>query len=119
VSDAEPYLTRLTTRLLDGIERLPVEVRERNTTYLLEAQNPDGGFSGRESQVTAAWLADAVDAGQIRWVLTDSSGGGMPTDSRVGSKDVMTAVQNTCKKVSAVSGLYDCQGSTAALRAAS
>jgi len=78
-----------------------------------------GGFSGRESQVTAAWLADAVDAGQIRWVLTDSSGGGMPTDSRVGSKDVMTAVQNTCKKVTAVSGLYDCQGSTAALRAAS
>jgi geranylgeranyl transferase type-2 subunit beta len=48
VTDAEPYLTRLTTRLLDGIERLPVEVRERHTTYLLEAQNPDGGFSGRE-----------------------------------------------------------------------
>ncbi|MBA4187135.1 MAG: geranyl transferase [Planctomycetaceae bacterium] len=46
--EAEPYLTRLTNRLLDGIERLPAEVRERNTTYLLEAQNPDGGFSGRE-----------------------------------------------------------------------
>src|SRR5262249_5134500 len=48
VPDAEPYLTRLTNRLLDGIERLPADVRERNTTYLLEAQNPDGGFSGRE-----------------------------------------------------------------------
>jgi geranylgeranyl transferase type-2 subunit beta len=48
VADAEPYLTRLTNRLLDGIERLPADVRERNTTYLLEAQNPDGGFSGRE-----------------------------------------------------------------------
>ena len=46
--ETEPYLTRLTTRLLDGIERLPAEVRARNTTYLLEAQNPDGGFSGRE-----------------------------------------------------------------------
>jgi geranylgeranyl transferase type-2 subunit beta len=46
--DSEPYLTRLTTRLLDGIERLPAEVRDRHTTYLLEAQNPDGGFSGRE-----------------------------------------------------------------------
>ncbi|WP_439621744.1 prenyltransferase/squalene oxidase repeat-containing protein [Gemmata sp.] len=46
--DAEPYLTRLTNRLLDGIEKLPAEVRERNTTYLLEAQNADGGFSGRE-----------------------------------------------------------------------
>jgi geranylgeranyl transferase type-2 subunit beta len=48
VPDEEPYLTRLTNRLLDGIERLPADVRERNTTYLLEAQNPDGGFSGRE-----------------------------------------------------------------------
>ena len=45
---AEPYLTRLTTRLLDGIERLPAEVRERHTAYLLGSQNPDGGFSGRE-----------------------------------------------------------------------
>ena len=46
--EPEPYLVRLTNRLLDGIERLPAEVRERNTRYLLEAQNPDGGFSGRE-----------------------------------------------------------------------
>jgi geranylgeranyl transferase type-2 subunit beta len=35
-------------RLLEGVERLPAEVRERNLSYLLEAQNPDGGFSGRE-----------------------------------------------------------------------
>ena len=48
MTEVEPYLTRLTTRLLDGIERLPADVRERNTRYLLEAQNPDGGFSGRE-----------------------------------------------------------------------
>ncbi len=48
MSEPEPYLTQLTNRLLQGIERLPAEVRERNTTYLLEAQNPDGGFSGRE-----------------------------------------------------------------------
>jgi geranylgeranyl transferase type-2 subunit beta len=48
VADEEPYLTRLTTRLLDGVEKLPADLRERNTTYLLEAQNPDGGFSGRE-----------------------------------------------------------------------
>ena len=44
----EPYLARLTARLLDGVERLPADVRERHTRYLLEAQNPDGGFSGRE-----------------------------------------------------------------------
>ncbi|WP_315854252.1 prenyltransferase/squalene oxidase repeat-containing protein [Gemmata palustris] len=48
MTEAEPYLMRLTTRLLEGIERLPADQRERNTTYLLEAQNPDGGFSGRE-----------------------------------------------------------------------
>jgi geranylgeranyl transferase type-2 subunit beta len=48
VTDAEPYLTRLTNRLLEGIELLPADVRARNTQYLLEAQNPDGGFSGRE-----------------------------------------------------------------------
>ncbi|TML93087.1 MAG: glycosyltransferase family 39 protein, partial [Actinobacteria bacterium] len=27
-----------------------------------------GGFSGRESQVSLSWLADAVEAGRIRWV---------------------------------------------------
>ena len=48
MTDDEPYLTRLTTRLLDGIERLPAEVRARHVRYLREAQNPDGGFSGRE-----------------------------------------------------------------------
>jgi geranylgeranyl transferase type-2 subunit beta len=48
VTETEPYLTRLTTRLIEGIERLPADLRERNIRYLLEAQNPDGGFSGRE-----------------------------------------------------------------------
>jgi geranylgeranyl transferase type-2 subunit beta len=45
---AEPYLTQLTARLLDGVERLPAELRERHAKYLLASQNPDGGFSGRE-----------------------------------------------------------------------
>ena len=44
----EPYLTRLTNRLLDGMEKLPADVRSRHTAYLLAAQNADGGFSGRE-----------------------------------------------------------------------
>lgn len=44
----DPYLIRLTNRLLDGVERLPAELRERNITYLREAQLPDGGFPGRE-----------------------------------------------------------------------
>lgn len=48
MTEAEPYLTRLTARLLDGIERLPEDVRQRHAAYLLGSQNPDGGFSGRE-----------------------------------------------------------------------
>jgi geranylgeranyl transferase type-2 subunit beta len=44
----EPYLTRLTTQLLDGVERLPDHVRQRHADYLRGCQNPDGGFSGRE-----------------------------------------------------------------------
>ena len=30
-----------------------------------------GGFSGNESEVTAAWLAQEVRSGKIRWVLDD------------------------------------------------
>src|SRR4051812_10882786 len=46
--DSEPYLPRLTARLADGLARLPGEVRQRHANYLRAAQNPDGGFSGRE-----------------------------------------------------------------------
>jgi geranylgeranyl transferase type-2 subunit beta len=47
VADTEPYLTRLTTRLIDGIERLPSDLRDRHRRYLIESQNGDGGFPGR------------------------------------------------------------------------
>src|SRR5215218_10220225 len=33
-----------------------------------------GGFSGNESEVSAAWLADAVAQGKVRWVLTSGDG---------------------------------------------
>jgi 4-amino-4-deoxy-L-arabinose transferase-like glycosyltransferase len=74
-----------------------------------------GGFSGRESQVTAAWLADAVAAGKIRYVLT-SGAGGLPNDGRTGADGVMAAVEAVGKPVSSVSGLYDLQGLANALR---
>jgi 4-amino-4-deoxy-L-arabinose transferase-like glycosyltransferase len=74
-----------------------------------------GGFSGRESQVTTAWLADAVERGQIRWVLTDTANG-MGNDGRIGSSKVMAAVQQAGTPVSAVDGLYDLQGQAEALR---
>ncbi len=76
-----------------------------------------GGFSGRESQVSATWLADAIGGGRIRWVLTDGGGGGAPNDTRVGSSSVMTLVGDVCTTTTQ-SGLYDCAGKAGALRAA-
>jgi 4-amino-4-deoxy-L-arabinose transferase-like glycosyltransferase len=96
-----------------------------------------GGFSGRESDVSVSWLAQEVSAGKIRWVLdseagaTTSSGaagarggfGGLPGDTRKGSKTAMSAVAEACKAVtlsrsSSGGTLYDCQGKAAALAAA-
>jgi 4-amino-4-deoxy-L-arabinose transferase-like glycosyltransferase len=67
-----------------------------------------GGFSGRESEVTAAWLAQRVRSGAIRWVLAEQSAGqglrGLPGDTRAGSKAAMTAVEKACKKVTLSTG---------------
>lgn len=46
--DSQPYLSRLLTRLAEGVSRLPAEFRARHAVYLCAAQNEDGGFSGRE-----------------------------------------------------------------------
>jgi 4-amino-4-deoxy-L-arabinose transferase-like glycosyltransferase len=74
-----------------------------------------GGFSGRESQVTTAWLADAVESGKIRYVLT--TGDGLPNDGRTGADDVLAAVEAVGKPVSSVDdGLYDLHGLADALR---
>ena len=49
MTDAEPYLTRLTNRLLDGIERLPADVRERHTALPARTRRtPTAGSPGRE-----------------------------------------------------------------------
>jgi 4-amino-4-deoxy-L-arabinose transferase-like glycosyltransferase len=87
-----------------------------------------GGFSGRESDVSVAWLAREVSIGKIRWVVGEASGqaggsgGRLPADTRTGSKTAMSAVEVACRKVtlsgssSATAGtLYDCQGRSAAL----
>jgi hypothetical protein len=80
-----------------------------------------GGFSGRESQVTVSWLADAVRAGKIRWVLTGDGGpgSGPSADPRTGSRAAMTAVASACRAVGTSAGaLYDCAGRADALAAA-
>ena len=82
-----------------------------------------GGFSGRESQVSTTWLADAVRSGRVRWVLTSGSGGFGGNDGRVGSSQVMAAVAQVGRKVTITSGsstttLYDLSGRADALAAA-
>ncbi len=106
-----------------------------------------GGFSGRESDVSVAWLAQEARSGSIRWVLgeqTQSARAGLPGDTRAGSKAAMTAVAKACRKMtlatsstaagatvasatstgtgsrasSSATTLYDCQGDAAALASA-
>jgi len=75
-----------------------------------------GGFSGRESTVSVSWLAQEVESGRLRWVITDGSqGGGLPGDTRTGSESAFDVVAKTCRAVtlSTSSGtvtMYDCQG---------
>jgi geranylgeranyl transferase type-2 subunit beta len=42
------YLEDLTLRLAAGAARSPEDQRQRHARFLLERQNPDGGFAGRE-----------------------------------------------------------------------
>ncbi len=42
------YLAQMTLRLSAGATRFSEAFRQRHTVFLMAAQNPDGGFSGRE-----------------------------------------------------------------------
>jgi 4-amino-4-deoxy-L-arabinose transferase-like glycosyltransferase len=79
-----------------------------------------GGFSGRESEVSVKWLAQAVRSGKVRFVLTTGGGGPgggrLPRDTRVGTSKLMAAVKEAGHKTS-VSGLYDLRGKADALAA--
>lgn len=44
----EPYLTRLTVQLIEGMDKLPEEFRTRHAGYIRSLQRPDGGWPGRE-----------------------------------------------------------------------
>jgi 4-amino-4-deoxy-L-arabinose transferase-like glycosyltransferase len=75
-----------------------------------------GGFSGNESEVSVAWLAQAVEDERIRYVLVDGAGGGGFRDGRVGSSTLMEAVERAGEQTS-VAGLYDLRGRADRLRA--
>ena len=84
-----------------------------------------GGFSGRESSVSASWIAMEVREGRLRWVIVDNSQGTtLPGDTRTGSQTAMDVVAKTCRAVTlssnGISGqMYDCLGrATAILQAA-
>jgi hypothetical protein len=80
-----------------------------------------GGFSGRESSVTAQWIAMEVKAGRLRWVMAGAGGGaGAPGDTRTGSQAALDAVASACRpvKLSAAGTrltIYDCQGRAAGI----
>lgn len=79
-----------------------------------------GGFSGRESEVSVRWLADAVRAGRIRWVLTDDTGDRLRGDRRTGSSTVMAAAARVGTAValgSSGGSLIDLEGKADALTA--
>ena len=48
MSDAVPYLGQLTSRLAEGLSRLPRSFFDTHAAYLRALQNSDGGFSGRD-----------------------------------------------------------------------
>jgi 4-amino-4-deoxy-L-arabinose transferase-like glycosyltransferase len=76
-----------------------------------------GGFSGRESSVTASWIAQEVRAGHLRWIITGDSGFGAPGDTRTGSAAAFAVVEQRCKAVTLTGGvkMYDCLGRAAAI----
>jgi 4-amino-4-deoxy-L-arabinose transferase-like glycosyltransferase len=76
-----------------------------------------GGFSGRESSVTAKWIAMEVKEGRLRWIIGGGSGGfGAPGDTRTGSEAAFAVVEKACPSVT-VDGtkLYDCAGRASAI----
>lgn len=84
-----------------------------------------GGFSGRESTVSAQWLAMEVRNGKLRWLVADGSGGfgGFGGDSRQGSRAALDIAEQVGKKVTITSNpttvtMYDLQGRASAILAA-
>jgi hypothetical protein len=86
-----------------------------------------GGFSGRESTVSAQWLAMEVRSGKLRWILADGSSqglaGGFGGDSRQGSAAALAIAEKVGRKVTFTSNgttvtMYDLKGTAPAILAA-
>jgi hypothetical protein len=59
-----------------------------------------GGFSGKESSVSAKWLEERIESGQIAWIYTSGlrAPGG---DSRTGSESAIDTVVKSCAEIPA------------------
>ncbi|MGZ4168392.1 MAG: ArnT family glycosyltransferase [Solirubrobacteraceae bacterium] len=89
-----------------------------------------GGFSGRESTVSAQWLAMEVQNGKLRWILADGTSqgfaggfGGAGRDGRQGSAAALAIAEKVGRKVTFTSNgstvtMYDLQGKAPAILAA-
>jgi 4-amino-4-deoxy-L-arabinose transferase-like glycosyltransferase len=86
-----------------------------------------GGFSGRESTVSAQWLAMEVRDGRLRWILSEGTQGGgfggFGGDSRQGSAAALAIAEKVGRKVTFTSGgtqvtMYDLRGKASAILAA-
>ena len=80
-----------------------------------------GGFTGAESDPSVAWLAGEVAEGKIRWVYTAGGVSSAGFGGRSGATSALDAAAKACTPADtrAVTGLYDCSGRVAALRALS
>jgi 4-amino-4-deoxy-L-arabinose transferase-like glycosyltransferase len=83
-----------------------------------------GGFSGRESSVTPAWIAMEVAEGRLRWILAEGQQGArLPGDTRTGSATGIAVAERVARKVTFTANgqtvtLYDLRGKAAAILAA-
>jgi 4-amino-4-deoxy-L-arabinose transferase-like glycosyltransferase len=75
-----------------------------------------GGFSGKESSVSAAWLEERIAVGDIAWIYTSGLGsssggfGGKGGDTRTGSESAIDTVVESCTAVS--SSAYESESSS-------
>ncbi len=81
-----------------------------------------GGFSGRESSVSASWLAMEVRAGRLRWLLVDSGqGASLPGDTRTGSQDAFNIAERVARAATFTTTggtkvtMYDLRGRASAI----
>jgi len=67
-----------------------------------------GGFTGRETVLTPAYLSSLIRKHEARYFLVGTSGG---------NNAAVSTVESICTSVAAVSGLYDCAGQVDAIAA--